>query len=267
MSTPGGEVVRRWVDAYTRGLPPETRAARRDEIDDDLWCQFEESLVLGRSARSLRVEVLLRLLLGLPADISWRLSQPGARSARGERNTSMSTRMVGALWVVAGATLVSAAIVVAVLGQVSSLGGLGVLVLAAGTVGAVAFVGAVLGLVWEFRGRLGRLSALGGGVAVLGMVLVVLDASPSWVLLPLGSAILVWDLARARAIPRALAIVLGASSIVMLVPLAGAMFGIIGTADTPAQVALAMPYLLSWIALGVSLLRAMPRDQAPLASA
>jgi hypothetical protein len=266
MSAPGGEVVRRWVDAYTRGLPPEARAARREEIDDDLWCQLEESMALGRSARSLRVEVLLRLLLGLPADISWRLSQAGVRTAKWERSTSMSTRMVGALWVVAGVALVSAAIVVAVLPE-SSPSAPGAIVLAVGSVGALAFLGAVLGLVWQFRGRLGRLSALAGGVAALGMLLVVIGAPPSWVLLPLGSAVLVWDLARAQAIPRALAIVFGASSILLLVSLVGALFGIIDTADTPLQVALALPYLLSWIALGVSLLRGMPIAQAPLTSA
>ena len=267
MSAPGGEVVRRWVDAYTRGLPSEARAARQDEIDDDLWCQLEESVVLGRSARSLRVEILLRLLLGLPADISWRLSQAGVRTAKGERSTSMSTRTVGALWIVAGAAFVSAAIVVAVLGPESSLGGLGAIVLAVGSVGALAFVGAVFGLVWQFRGRLSRLSALAGGVAALGMLLVVIDAPASWVLLALGSAVLVWDLARAQAIPRALAIVFGVSSILMLVPTGGALFGISDTADTPLQVALALPYLLSWIALGVSLLRGMPIAQAPLTSA
>ena len=179
----------------------------------------------------------------------------------------MSTRTVGALWIVAGAAFVSAAIVVAVLGPESSLGGLGVVVLAVGSIGALAFVGAVLGLVWQFRGRLGRLSALAGGVAALGMLLVVIDAPANWVLLPLGSAVLVWDLARAQAIPRALAIVFGVSSILMLVPMVGALFGISDTADTPLQVALALPYLLSWIALGVSLLRGMPNARAPLASA
>jgi hypothetical protein len=178
----------------------------------------------------------------------------------------MSTRMVGALWVVAGVALVSAAIVVAVLPE-SSPSAPGAIVLAVGSVGALAFLGAVLGLVWQFRGRLGRLSALAGGVAALGMLLVVIGAPPSWVLLPLGSAVLVWDLARAQAIPRALAIVFGASSILLLVSLVGALFGIIDTADTPLQVALALPYLLSWIALGVSLLRGMPIAQAPLTSA
>lgn len=174
----------------------------------------------------------------------------------------MSTRMVGGLWVVAGAALVSAAIAVAVLPE-SSPSAPGAIVLAVGSVGALAFVGAVLGLVRQFRGRLGRLSALGGGVAVLGMLLVVIGAPLSWDLLPLGSAVLVWDLARARAIPWALAIVFGVSSILMLVPAVGALFGISYTADTPLQIAGALPYLLSWILLGVFLLRGMPNAQAP----
>jgi hypothetical protein len=177
----------------------------------------------------------------------------------------MNTRMVGALWVVAGATIASAAIVVAVLPE-SSPSAPGAIVVAVGSVGALAFVGAVLGLVWQFRGRLGRLSTLAGGVAALGMLLVVIGAPIGWDLLPLGSAVLVWDLARARAIPRALAIVFGASSILMLVPMVGALFGISATVDTPLQVAGALPYFLSWIALGVALLRGTPTAQAPLTS-
>jgi hypothetical protein len=159
---------------------------------------------------------------------------------------------------------VSATIVVAVLGPVSSLGALGAIMVAIGSVGALAFLAAVLGLVWQFRGRLGRLSALAAGVAALGMLLVVIGSPASWVLLPLGSAVLAWDLARAEAIPRAVAIVVGATSILMLVPTVGALFGIIDIGETPA---LALPYLLSWIALGVSLLRAMPNVQAPLTGA
>jgi hypothetical protein len=99
------------------------------------------------------------------------------------------------------------------------------------------------------------------------MVLVVMDAPASWVLLPLGSAVLVWDLARARAIPRAVAIVFGVASILMLAPTVGALVGVRDTADPPLQIAGSLPYLLSWIALGVSLLRAMPIAQAPLTSA
>jgi hypothetical protein len=33
--SPVAAVVRGWVDLYTRGLPADLRAARRDEVDDD----------------------------------------------------------------------------------------------------------------------------------------------------------------------------------------------------------------------------------------
>jgi hypothetical protein len=178
----------------------------------------------------------------------------------------MNTRMVGALWVVAGASFVGAATIVALVGPTRSLGALGAIVVAIGSIGAFAFVGAVLGLVWHFRERLGRLSALAGGVAALGMLLGVIEVPPGVVLLPLGSAVLVWDLARAQAISRGLAIVFGLSAIVLLFPMIGALFGINDTAAIPQLAALGLPYLLSWIALGVSLLRGVPTAQAPLTS-
>jgi hypothetical protein len=178
----------------------------------------------------------------------------------------MNTRMVGALWVVAGATFVGASTIVAFLGPTPSLGALGAIMEAIGSIGGLAFVGAVLGLVWEFRERLGRLSALAGGVATLGMLLGVIEVPPGFALLPLGSAVLVWDLARAQVISRGLATVSGLSAIVLLVPMIGPLFGISDSATTPQLAALGLPYLLSWIALGVSLLRGTPTAQAALTS-
>ena len=55
--SPVADLVRGWVDLYTRGLPQELRAARRDEIADDLWCEQEEAAALGRSARSLDADL------------------------------------------------------------------------------------------------------------------------------------------------------------------------------------------------------------------
>lgn len=176
----------------------------------------------------------------------------------------MNTRMVGALWIVAGASFVGAATIVALLGPMPSLGALGAIMVAIGSIGAFAFVGAVLGLVWQFRERLGRLSALAGGVAALGMLLGVIEVPPGFALLPLGSAVLVWDLSRAHVISRGLATVSGLSAIVLLVPMIGPLFGISDSAATPQLAALGLPYLLSWIVLGVSLLRGTPTAQAPL---
>ena len=51
--SPVAGLVHAWVDLYTRGLPADARAARRDEIADDLWCEHAEAEASGRSSRSL----------------------------------------------------------------------------------------------------------------------------------------------------------------------------------------------------------------------
>lgn len=67
-------LVRRWVDLYTRGLATELRTARRAEIESDLWAQSEEADEIGRPPLSVDAEMLTRLVLGIPADIGWRLA-------------------------------------------------------------------------------------------------------------------------------------------------------------------------------------------------
>lgn len=67
-------LVRHWTWLYTAGLDERVRNARRDEIASDLWEQWAEG---GNVAAS----VALRWLLGVPADLSWRLEESGVRSA------------------------------------------------------------------------------------------------------------------------------------------------------------------------------------------
>ena len=78
--------VRAWVRLYTTGLPPDLRDIRREEIDADLWDQTQEAAMLGRPPSEVRSQVLLRLLLGMPADVSWRVAKIGAHQ-RGESAT------------------------------------------------------------------------------------------------------------------------------------------------------------------------------------
>lgn len=75
--TLAARVVRRWVRLYTAGLPPETGQQRRAEMDSDL---FEHETDAERSV-PIGAEILLRGLLGIPSDLSWRLDQarPGER--------------------------------------------------------------------------------------------------------------------------------------------------------------------------------------------
>ena len=68
-------LVRGWVRLYTSGLPAEVRDGRREEIDGDLWEQVRDAMEIGRVPRYLRSDVLVRWLLGVPADLSWRVAQ------------------------------------------------------------------------------------------------------------------------------------------------------------------------------------------------
>lgn len=72
------KLTRAWVKSYTRGTPAELRDRRRAEIDSDLW---EHSTQGGYSSGLLEtsLEILVRLLLGIPADLSWRLEHVSPR--------------------------------------------------------------------------------------------------------------------------------------------------------------------------------------------
>lgn len=80
-------VTRTWVGLYTRGLGPQLRAERRAELESDVWEQMR-----GRPPGTAWL-VLLRCLLGIPADVTWRLEQasPGAVMSR------TAARMLGGL--------------------------------------------------------------------------------------------------------------------------------------------------------------------------
>lgn len=74
-------VIRAWTGFYTKGLPAELAAKRRAEIESDLW---EHELLWKESGLSgLSGQCLSRWLLGIPADLSWRLEQKGS-----SRNTA-----------------------------------------------------------------------------------------------------------------------------------------------------------------------------------
>jgi hypothetical protein len=60
-------LVRAWTRVYTWGMRTELRDARRIEIESDLWESQHHSVGDGSA-----LQILLRLLLGIPADLSWR---------------------------------------------------------------------------------------------------------------------------------------------------------------------------------------------------
>jgi hypothetical protein len=82
-------VCRHWVAFYTRNLPVTQQQRRREELDSDLFEHAHEARTAGAGAARLNAEILARVLVGVPADLSWRRAtrQPQPRLAL--RGTSM----------------------------------------------------------------------------------------------------------------------------------------------------------------------------------
>ena len=83
-------LCRSWVNFYTRRLDDESRQRRRAEIESDLYEHAAEAASAGVTSQRLATEILGRVLVGVPADLSWRRAtrQPHKRLAF--KGTTMS---------------------------------------------------------------------------------------------------------------------------------------------------------------------------------
>lgn len=68
----GSAAVRGWVGFYTLGLPRPMRERRRTEVVGDLADETLDAIRHGDQSVLFR-QRLIRLLMGIPADLSWRL--------------------------------------------------------------------------------------------------------------------------------------------------------------------------------------------------
>lgn len=98
-------MTRHWVRLYTAGLPPEIRKVRREELESDLWEQEHEAAAADGRPTKTAMQVLHRLVRGIPADLCWRQQQGGAkllrRAGRGAvEGTRLTTAVVARHWVV-----------------------------------------------------------------------------------------------------------------------------------------------------------------------
>jgi hypothetical protein len=245
--------IRAWVDLYTRGLPADLRAARRDEIDDDLWCQLEEAAADGPSGRRVDGELVARLLLGMPADVGWRLAQRGRpATARVETTPSMTDQSLGAWAIAAGLTYLALAALYVPVGDALWTGGMAPVVMIGLLVGAIAFAVTGIGLAWHHQEHIGLTGAVGAGLVVLGAV--VTTNGPALVL-AFGSAMLMWQLGRIGVVSRRNAAVHIAAALVVLIA-EGPLRPAIGQPASRILDAVTLaPYLLSWVAIGLSLVR------------
>lgn len=84
-------LVRAWTALYTRGLPASAKSERIGEIDSDLWEQRRHALEGDDKRVDTALNVLLRLVLGVPFDIAWRLETGAAiRSGRDSKMKAQS---------------------------------------------------------------------------------------------------------------------------------------------------------------------------------
>jgi peptidoglycan/LPS O-acetylase OafA/YrhL len=86
------DLTRWWVSVYSRGLPGDERAARRAEIDSDLWEHARFDAEVGQRPADTGVEIVTRLLLGIPADLAWRRAL--LRSASQRRPWTSQARQI-----------------------------------------------------------------------------------------------------------------------------------------------------------------------------
>ena len=253
-ASPIATLVRAWVDLYTRGLPAATRAARRDEVEDDVWCQREEAFAVGRSARSLDTEMFLRLLFGMPADVSWRLST-GTGGPVLERTPSREARVLGVLAILGAACWTLLVAGYAIVGASIWTMPAGILVGLATLVGGLAFAGAATGLALIFQDRVGLMGSMGGVLGGMGALFGAFGGYQADVLLPLGSGVMVWELGRHQILSRRCAAVHAVSAGL------AAFLLLVAEASFPPAVwplLLIAPYLVSWMAMGVWLLGGVP---------
>lgn len=82
--------TRTWTALYTSGLPAHLREERREEIDCDLW-EHQHLARLQRIPETATArEILLRFLMGIPADCIWRI-ETGAMVRSEKRNLTVKT--------------------------------------------------------------------------------------------------------------------------------------------------------------------------------
>jgi hypothetical protein len=92
-------VVRLWTRLYTWRTPPQARDRRLEEIESDLWESGRDD---DADRRRLPADVVLRLVLGIPDDLAWRIDQSNdsGRSRRFRLALTLAGAAAVAVWIV-----------------------------------------------------------------------------------------------------------------------------------------------------------------------
>ncbi len=118
-------LTRRWVGLYTRNLPPCDRLLRRGEIDSDLWEHQRLGEELGEASWSTGFDILIRLALGIPADLAWRRATIGEPVPGRRHMLDLSRISEGGLKVVRRTLVIGAVVLTLAIGLLNALGGVG----------------------------------------------------------------------------------------------------------------------------------------------
>jgi len=252
--------VRRWVGLYTLGLRPEIKQRRRDEIDDDLWCQAQDAAESRRADRSLGGEILTRLAFGVPADLSWRMEQArlAARQRQPRRVINMNAPGRALLAAIGGIGWTVWPIPQAIVGVTWPAGDpLSAVLFVSVIGGSLALAGAMGGFVALASDRMRTWVAVAVSLGAVIGIFGVLAVSPAVVLIPVGSAVLMWELRRIGFLDARLALAHIAAAVVVVAVMV-VIFNstvLLDRATAVPVLALAIPYGLTWIAIGSSLYR------------
>lgn len=244
-------LVRGWVDLYTRGLPAELRDGRRDEIAGDLWSQFEEAAITGRSERTTENEILVRLVTGIPADISWRFAHRGGNPVVASLpDDTTGTVGLGLAAIVAGVGITGLLLRYAEVVTSNIL-------IWTGSLAEIALAIVLAGLVGGFRDHLGRPAVVAASVGAICAGFAAIGAWPLMFALPICSAPLMWNLASARVLGRWAAWSHTISAGAMIVILFEMSLGPQGQIPlvAPLSAAVAFAYPMTWVLIGLSLIR------------
>ena len=92
-------VVRAWTRAYTAWLAPTIREARRAEIDSDLWEHAHAANDVSADPQSVAGQILARCLLGIVADLTWRVQMAAGPGRLEKEGVSMNERVRRNWWI------------------------------------------------------------------------------------------------------------------------------------------------------------------------
>lgn len=261
-------LVRRWVELYTRGLPAELRERRRTEIDADLWSQLEAAALLGRPAQSVNTEILTRWMFGIPADISWRLEHRGEKAMSTSTQPRIASRGAvahGLTTILAGTTLTAVYGLAVLWFAGRSSAGLEwtsppvVFLVMLNEVGWIAFAVSLLAFAVRYQDRFRTAFVVAAAVGGLAAGLGALGAWQLQGFLPLFSAVVAWNLAAVRSIPRILA---GAHIVAAVLSTGLTVTAVQGAAIGPGFL-VSMVWPLTLIAIGAAIMRGEPALAPP----